>query len=89
MFILAKLCCLGRMTARPEIDPTGPLGVAIRKRRRAKGLTQQQFAELADCNVNYVGYVECGKRSVSVRMLGRFLKALNTTLQSLSRTARV
>ena len=77
------------MTARLQNDPTGPIGVAIRKRRRAKGLTQQQFAEIVDCNVNYVGYVECGKRSISVRMLGRFAKALNTTIHSLARSARI
>ena len=35
-------------------------GVAVRKRRSARGLTQEQLAELANLHVNSISFVERG-----------------------------
>jgi transcriptional regulator with XRE-family HTH domain len=61
------------------------LGSAIRKRRLALGLSQEQLAERVDCHRNYVGNVERGEQNISIDMLMRFTMALECTLASLIR----
>ncbi len=52
------------------------LGEAMRHRREAMGLSQEAFAEMADCHRNYVSLVERGRQNVTVDMLGRFATVL-------------
>ena len=90
MYTFVESCAaLFRMTARAEYDLAGPLGVAIRKHRCEQGLSQLQLAERAGCHINQVGYIERGTRQPSLPMLGRFLRALNLTLEQLARTGKV
>ena len=52
------------------------LGVAIRTRREAKGLSQEQLAERADLHRTYVSMVERAVRNISVDALGGIADAL-------------
>lgn len=53
------------------------LGVRIRTLRKAAGLTQEQLAEVADVSVNFIGYVERGQRTPSIKTLEQITQALN------------
>ncbi len=47
------------------------IGLAVRSRRKALGLSQERLAELADMHRNYVGLVERGEKNLTVEMLFR------------------
>lgn len=47
------------------------LGFAIKIERMRKKMSQEKLAELADCSMSYIGFVERGEKSVS---LYNFLK---------------
>jgi transcriptional regulator with XRE-family HTH domain len=51
--------------------------------RIAKGLSQEDLAELADLHRNYIGGVERSERNISVDNMERIAKALGTTIGSL------
>lgn len=52
------------------------LGVAIRKRREARGLSQEELAERADLHRTYVSMVERAVRNISVDALSGIADAL-------------
>ena len=56
------------------------LGLAIRRRRRELGWSQERLAEFADVHRNFVGLVERGEQNVSIDSLVRFSAALKTSL---------
>ena len=60
------------------------LGRAIRKRRCAKGLTQEKLAELAGLHRSYIGDVERGARNITVFTLASMTTALETTISDLT-----
>lgn len=64
-------------------DPRKPLGVEIRKRRLALGLTQEQLAERADLHWTYVSGIERGQRNVSIIKLYRIATALQLRVRDL------
>lgn len=55
-------------------------GVAVRARRRALGLTQQEVAELADVAVRTVHAVEAGKATLRLDALVAVLGAVGLRL---------
>jgi transcriptional regulator with XRE-family HTH domain len=55
----------------------------VRKVRVAKGLSQEDLAELASLHRNYVGGVERGERNISVDNMEKIAKALATTIPKL------
>jgi len=63
------------------------LGLAIRKRREMLGLSQERFAELADCHRNYIGKVERGEQNITVDMVSRFADGLKCKASELIREA--
>ena len=63
------------------------LGLAIRKRREALGLSQERLAELADCHRNYIGKVERGEQNITVDMVSRFADGLKCKASELIREA--
>jgi transcriptional regulator with XRE-family HTH domain len=72
------------LTTMPTIDKklgqlVTDLGEAIRKRRQAKNLTQEAFAEIADFDRTYVSLLERGERNPSFTNLCRVAAALDTT----------
>lgn len=56
---------------------------SIRRRRRAKGLTQKQLAEMIDVSESHVSQIESGKRKPSFGILLKLGEALDCTVQDL------
>lgn len=59
------------------------VGERIRAIRKAKGLTQQQLAELSGLDDAYIGSVERGERNFSIDTFEKVLLALNVTINEL------
>jgi len=59
------------------------VGERIRAIRKAKGLTQQQLAELSGLDDAYVGSLERGERNFSIDTLEKIVVALNVPAQDL------
>lgn len=58
-------------------------GQAIRRRRLALGLSQEQLAERAGLHRNYVGFLERGERNASLATLFGLARALELSLGDL------
>ena len=56
------------------------LGRRIREIRKAKGLTQEQLAELVNIEQKHVSRIELGKNAPTIDRLDQFSKALNVPL---------
>jgi transcriptional regulator with XRE-family HTH domain len=65
-----------RENARPE---TKRFGSAIRRRREAKGLTQQQLADDAEVSVRYIAALEAGDNSPSLTAIFQLCEALGSS----------
>ena len=59
------------------------LGEAIRRQRKAKQLTQEQLAELADSHWTYISEIENGRRNPGVDVLRRIAQGLDMPLSRL------
>ncbi len=55
------------------------LGANIRQLRQAKGLSQEQLAELTGLHRTYIGGVERGERNIGLLNLVRVARALSVT----------
>jgi transcriptional regulator with XRE-family HTH domain len=53
------------------------MGNEIRRHRKAKGLSQEELAELAGLNRNYIGFVERAERSPRAITIFRIARALD------------
>lgn len=54
-------------------------GKALRKHRKARGLTQEELAELSGLHFTYIGSVERGERNVSIKSIDTLIRALGLT----------
>lgn len=61
------------------------LGERIRRMRKAKGLSQDQLAELSGLHTNYVGQVERGEKNLTIETLQKVVEGLDTSLEELFR----
>lgn len=59
------------------------LGLVIKAKREAKGLTQHELAEKASVDRNYVGMLERGERNPSYLSLIKIAKGLNIKVYQL------
>jgi ribosome-binding protein aMBF1 (putative translation factor) len=59
-------------------------GAAVRARREALSLTQEQLAELADLHTNYVSSVERGERNIGLHNVARLAYALDLPVSVLT-----
>lgn len=57
----------------------GKIGRRVKKRRRERGLTQEQLAEYCDVSNTYISHIETGIARVSLEVLYRVSCALQTT----------
>jgi len=58
-------------------------GKQVRKFRKARGLSQEELAELAELHRNYIGGIERGERNVALLNIVRLAKALGVPLSEL------
>jgi transcriptional regulator with XRE-family HTH domain len=77
------------MTVRSASQYRCRLGAAIRERRRAIGLSQELLAERIDCHRNYVGTIERGEQNITIDLLVRFARALETSLVKIFMSAKL
>lgn len=59
------------------------LGLAVRARREAIGVSQEEFADRIGSNRAYYGDIERGKRNLTIRSLHRVAEGLGTTILEL------
>lgn len=58
-------------------------GNRLRMLRKARGLSQEAFADIAGLDRSYVGGVERGERNVSLINIKKFADALEISIQDL------
>ncbi len=59
------------------------VGVAIRTRRTAMGLSQEQLGEISGLDRTYISGVERGVRNPTISSLGRIATALQCNLSAI------
>lgn len=72
-----------------ENDPQVLIGKAIRARRQALGLSQDQFADKIGMHRAYFGALERGKWNITVQTLIRVADGLGITASTILRDAKV
>jgi transcriptional regulator with XRE-family HTH domain len=68
---------------RPRAEIRERFGSAVRDRREALGLTQEEFADRAGIHRTYVSDIERGSRNPSLVNIERIAEALELTLSEL------
>ena len=56
------------------------LGFAIKMKRMRNKISQEKLAELADCSLSYIGFVERGEKSISLYNFLKIASVLNLDL---------
>jgi transcriptional regulator with XRE-family HTH domain len=64
----------------PGMNIKDKIGQRIRQLRKERGLSQEALAYEAEVDRTYVTDVENGRRNVSVLILERLIKGLNTSI---------
>lgn len=63
------------------------IGIVIVNLRKTKGLSQERLALNANIDRRYMCDIENGRRNISVEMLSKIAKALETTASEILRKA--
>lgn len=67
-----------------EVDPDlVPLGEAVRRFRKARGLTQEDLSGLTELHRNHIGGIERGERNITIKTALSLSRALNVQLTEL------
>lgn len=61
------------------------LGERIRQRRKARGWTQEEFADEADIDRSYAGGIERGERNITFSVLCQLSSALGCDVAALTK----
>lgn len=67
----------------PKLNARQRFAANIRDQRLAKGLSQEDLADLCGLHRTYVGSVERGERNISIDNMERLADALEAPLESL------
>ncbi len=59
------------------------LGLRIRFYRKRKGLSQEKLAELCKLHPSYVGQIERGEKNITIEILYRLSRGLETSMADL------
>lgn len=71
-------------------DPTLiALGQAIQQARKARGLTQEAFAEIAGIDRSHFGRIERGENEIAFLLLIKIAKGLGTSIEDLAKSAEL
>jgi transcriptional regulator with XRE-family HTH domain len=81
--IMADFTRLMKKKASPSFRKL--LGANLRRERKARGLSQEELADLARLHRTYVGSVERGERNVSIDNIERLARALGIEIAALLR----
>ena len=71
-----RVCFALLMSTREKPEYRRGLGAEIRRRRKDLGWTQEKFAEIVQCDSNYVGCVERAEQNLRIDVLHRFAVGL-------------
>jgi transcriptional regulator with XRE-family HTH domain len=71
------------MSAR--LDIRQKFGCRVRELRKAKGLSQEAFADKCGLDRTYISGIERGRRNVALRNIEVIARALETTISELMR----
>ncbi len=63
--------------------PYAEIGKNVRKYRKQQGLTQEQLAEMSNLSTNYLGAIERGEKTLTLKTLVGIVDALNITADML------
>lgn len=72
--------CAGEASPERPIGSTEELGAALRRSRKALGLTQAELALAAGVGLRFVGEVEAGKPSAQLGRVMQLIEALGGSL---------
>ncbi len=67
----------------PDRELLLKFGRRIRRLRTARGLTQEQLAELTGFHRTYIGMIERGERNISLGNIGVFAETFEITVSAL------
>ena len=59
------------------------IGQRIRKYRKAKGLSQEQLAEMVDISTTHMSHIETGNTKLSLQVFADLAEALQVSVDSL------
>jgi transcriptional regulator with XRE-family HTH domain len=71
------------VTGSRQTNPRLAFGLAVRKLRHSRGISQEKLAELAEIHRTYIGDVERGTRNIALVNMTRIASALRVPLSSL------
>jgi len=69
--------------SRPKLPELGVLGANVRRERVARGITQEQLAELIDVNPRTIQKIEAGKLNILVTTVVRLHRSLKCSWDAL------
>lgn len=70
-----------------ETRTLAALGAAIRKMRKARGISQEELSYLCQIDRSHMGRIERGERNVSILNLARIAKGLASVPSEILRAA--
>ena len=75
--------------AKPYSPEAVKLGEAIRRRRRAIKVSQDEFADMAGMHRSYIGFVERGMQNLTLDTMTRIAAALKVSVAVLVKEAGI
>lgn len=72
----------------PKLNARQRFAANLKEQRLAKGLSQEDLADLCGLHRTYVGSVERGERNISIDNMERLAQALDVPLEKLIREGK-